>query len=191
MVKVPAWSILPIIAFRDALCITHNPVDGTLSQGREGPAIRRMSHHAANPSRHNPERGIMVLTAHEVNDRSRRQSWVHPSPWGDQRPFSGKIRSSISGAFAVSSLVCAVLRCWSSAGVSPAWQLGRSSQELSERWWSCSRRGLAGDREVTDANRPLDRELVAARIMYPVSTWVGGPESVFRFTRAGWERPEE
>ncbi len=53
------------------------------------------------------------------------------------------------------------------------------------------RRGLAGDREVTDANRPLDRELVAARIMYPVSTWVGGPESVFRFTRAGWERPEE
>jgi hypothetical protein len=44
---------------------------------------------------------------------------------------------------------------------------------------------------VTDANRPLYRELVAARIMYPVSTWVSGPESVFRFTRAGWERREE
>jgi hypothetical protein len=53
------------------------------------------------------------------------------------------------------------------------------------------RRRLAGDREVTDANRPLYRELAAAQIMYPVSTWVGGPESVFRFTRAGWERREE
>ncbi|MFI5459368.1 MAG: hypothetical protein ACHRXM_28420 [Isosphaerales bacterium] len=53
------------------------------------------------------------------------------------------------------------------------------------------RHRLAGDREVTDANRPLDRELVAARIMDPVSTWVGGPESVFRFTRAGWERRQE
>jgi hypothetical protein len=37
-VKVPARSILPMIAFRDALCITHNPVNGTSSQGREGPA---------------------------------------------------------------------------------------------------------------------------------------------------------
>ena len=38
MVKVPARSILPMIAFRDALCITLNPVDGTVSQRREGPA---------------------------------------------------------------------------------------------------------------------------------------------------------
>ena len=38
MVKAPALSILPMIAFRDALCITRNPVDGTVSQGREGPA---------------------------------------------------------------------------------------------------------------------------------------------------------
>ena len=37
MVKVPAQTILPMVAFRDALCITHNPVNGTLSQGREGP----------------------------------------------------------------------------------------------------------------------------------------------------------
>jgi len=44
---------------------------------------------------------------------------------------------------------------------------------------------------VTDANRPLFRERVAARIMYPVSTWVGGPESVYRFTREGWERRAE
>ncbi len=53
------------------------------------------------------------------------------------------------------------------------------------------RHRLAGDRDVTDAIRPPCRELVAARIMDPVSTWVGGPESAFRFTRAGWERPEE
>jgi hypothetical protein len=38
MVKVPARSILPMVAFRDALCITHISVDGTLSEGREGPA---------------------------------------------------------------------------------------------------------------------------------------------------------
>jgi hypothetical protein len=62
---------------------------------------------------------------------------------------------------------------------------------LSEAARELLRRRLAGDREVTDANRPLYRELVAARIMYPVSTWVGGPESVFRFTLAGWERREE
>jgi hypothetical protein len=44
---------------------------------------------------------------------------------------------------------------------------------------------------VTDANRPLYRELVAARIMYPVSTWAGDPESAFRFTPLGWGRREE
>jgi hypothetical protein len=65
------------------------------------------------------------------------------------------------------------------------------ARSLSEAAKELLRRRLAGDREVMDANRPLYRELVAARIMYPVSTWVGGPESVFRFTRAGWERREE
>ncbi len=65
------------------------------------------------------------------------------------------------------------------------------ASNLSEASRELLRRRLAGDREVTDANRPLYRELVEARIMYPVSTWVGGPESVFRFTRAGWERREE
>ena len=65
------------------------------------------------------------------------------------------------------------------------------ASHLSEAARELLRRRLAGDREVTDANRPLYRELVAARIMYPVSTWVGGPESVFRFTLAGWERREE
>jgi len=65
------------------------------------------------------------------------------------------------------------------------------ASRLSEAARELLRRRLAGDREVTDANRPLYRELVAARIMYPVSTWAGGPESVFRFTPAGWERREE
>ena len=45
---------------------------------------------------------------------------------------------------------------------------------------------LAGDDRVTPENLEAYRELAAARIMYPVSTWVGGPESVFRFTPAGW-----
>ena len=65
------------------------------------------------------------------------------------------------------------------------------ASQLSEAARELLRRRLAGDGEVTDANRPLYRELVAARIMYPVSTWAGGPESVFRFTPAGWERREE
>ena len=65
------------------------------------------------------------------------------------------------------------------------------ASQLSEAARELLRRRLAGDLEVTDANRPLYRELVAARIMYPVSTWAGGPESVFRFTPAGWERREE
>jgi hypothetical protein len=34
MVKVPARSILPMLAFRDARCITHNPVNGTGGQRR-------------------------------------------------------------------------------------------------------------------------------------------------------------
>jgi hypothetical protein len=53
------------------------------------------------------------------------------------------------------------------------------------------RRRLAGDDRVTPENLDAYRELSAARIMYPVSTWAGGPESVFRFTLAGWERREE
>ena len=53
------------------------------------------------------------------------------------------------------------------------------------------RRRLAGDDRVTPENLEAYRELSAARIMYPVSTWAGGPESVFRFTPEGWERREE
>jgi hypothetical protein len=35
------------------------------------------------------------------------------------------------------------------------------------------------------------RELAEAGIMKPVSTWTGGPESVFRFTPLGWQRREQ
>jgi len=53
------------------------------------------------------------------------------------------------------------------------------------------RRRMGGDDRVTPENLEAYRELSAARIMYPVSTWAGGPESVFRFTLAGWERRDE
>jgi hypothetical protein len=50
------------------------------------------------------------------------------------------------------------------------------------------RRHLAGDREVTEANRPAYRELVAARVMIPVHTFVGGREAEYRLTYWGHER---
>jgi hypothetical protein len=45
--------------------------------------------------------------------------------------------------------------------------------------------------KITDSSLEAFRELAAAGINHPVSTWAGGPESVFRFTRAGWERREQ
>jgi antitoxin (DNA-binding transcriptional repressor) of toxin-antitoxin stability system len=66
------------------------------------------------------------------------------------------------------------------------------ADNLSESARGLLRRIASGERvAVTDENRPTFRELAAARILYPVSTWAGGPESVFRFTPAGWERREE
>jgi hypothetical protein len=62
---------------------------------------------------------------------------------------------------------------------------------LSEAARDLLRRRLAGDDRVKPENLEAYRELSAARIMYPVSTWAGGPESVFRFTLAGWKRREE
>jgi hypothetical protein len=44
---------------------------------------------------------------------------------------------------------------------------------------------------VDDANRAAHRELAAAGIMYPVSTFARGPEAYFRFTPEGWERRHE
>ena len=44
---------------------------------------------------------------------------------------------------------------------------------------------------VDEANREAHRELAAAGIMYPVSTFARGPEAYFRFTDLGWERRHE
>ena len=44
---------------------------------------------------------------------------------------------------------------------------------------------------VDDANREAYRELAAAGIMYPVSTFARGPEAYFRFTDFGWDRRDE
>jgi hypothetical protein len=60
--------------------------------------------------------------------------------------------------------------------------------ELSNRARDVLKRHLAGDRKVTDANRPAYRELAKAGIMYPVSGFVSGPEYRFRCTDQGWER---
>ena len=62
------------------------------------------------------------------------------------------------------------------------------ASRLSEAARELLRRRLAGDREVTDANRPLYRELAAARIMIPCHTFIGGWESAFKFTSWGWKR---
>jgi len=62
------------------------------------------------------------------------------------------------------------------------------ASRLSEAARELLRRRLAGDREVTDANRPLYRELTAARIMIPCHTFIGGWESAFKFTYWGWKR---
>lgn len=50
------------------------------------------------------------------------------------------------------------------------------------------RRHLAGDDEVSDANRDCYRELAAARIMIPLSGFATGPEARYIFTYWGWHR---
>ncbi len=62
------------------------------------------------------------------------------------------------------------------------------ASNLSEAARELLRCRLAGDREVTDANRPLYRELVTARIMIPIHSFIGGSESAFHFTYWGWKR---
>jgi hypothetical protein len=63
---------------------------------------------------------------------------------------------------------------------------------LSEAARGLLRRVASGDRVPVDgATRPLYRELAAARIMSPVSGFIGGPESGFRFTYWGWRRRDE
>ena len=44
---------------------------------------------------------------------------------------------------------------------------------------------------VTADNREAYRELARAGLMYPVSTFAHGPESIFRFTEEGWAKRDE
>jgi hypothetical protein len=50
---------------------------------------------------------------------------------------------------------------------------------------------LAGDSEVTDANRAAYRELAAAGLMAAGHTFVGGDESIYQLTKEGFERKAE
>jgi hypothetical protein len=52
-------------------------------------------------------------------------------------------------------------------------------------------RHLAGDKEVTDANRDAYRELARAGIMVSVGTFIKGDDCVFQLTHQGWERRNE
>jgi hypothetical protein len=45
--------------------------------------------------------------------------------------------------------------------------------------------------DVTPENLEAHRELARAGIMYPVSGFMHGPESIFRFTEEGWNRRAE
>jgi hypothetical protein len=52
-------------------------------------------------------------------------------------------------------------------------------------------RHLAGDKEVTDANREAYRELARAGIMESVGTFTKRDDCVFQLTHQGWERRHE
>ncbi len=52
-------------------------------------------------------------------------------------------------------------------------------------------RHLAGDHEVTDANRENYRELARAGIMESVGTFTNGDDCVFQLSHQGWERRED
>ena len=45
--------------------------------------------------------------------------------------------------------------------------------------------------EVTPENLEAYGELARAGVMYPLSAFMRGPDSVFRFTEEGWNRREE
>ncbi len=53
------------------------------------------------------------------------------------------------------------------------------------------RRHVAGDHDVTDANRAAYRELAAAGLMAASHSFLGGDESVYRLTKEGIDRKSE
>jgi hypothetical protein len=67
----------------------------------------------------------------------------------------------------------------------PTIKLSRAARNL-------LRRRASGEHiEVTPDNLEAYRELARAGVMYPLSAFLRGPESVFRFTEEGWNRREE
>src|SRR5205814_2300378 len=63
--------------------------------------------------------------------------------------------------------------------------------ELSRNARNLLRRRANGERvEVSAETLEPYRELARAGVMEPVSAFLSGPESVFRFTREGWENRE-
>jgi hypothetical protein len=66
------------------------------------------------------------------------------------------------------------------------------ASNLSESAWDLLRRRSAGEKvPVDESTKPAYRELAVAQIMEPVSGFIGGPESNFRFTYWGWNRRDE
>jgi hypothetical protein len=63
---------------------------------------------------------------------------------------------------------------------------------LSESALSLFQACVSGENPRVDAsNLAAYRELAATGVMFPVSTFRRGPESVFRFTESGWNRRHE
>jgi hypothetical protein len=64
--------------------------------------------------------------------------------------------------------------------------------DLSEVATAMLRRIASGERVTVDAtNRPVFRELAAARVVTFGSSFAGGPESAYRFTYWGWKLKDE
>ena len=64
-------------------------------------------------------------------------------------------------------------------------RLSRSARTLLRR------RAIGEHVEVTSDNLVAYRDLGLARVMYPLSGFMLGPEAVFRFTEEGWNHREE
>jgi hypothetical protein len=72
------------------------------------------------------------------------------------------------------------------------WEGAVQITSLSKNARDLLRRRASGEHiEVTPGNIKAYRELVRAGVMYPLSAYLRGPESAFRFTNEGWERREE
>ena len=64
-------------------------------------------------------------------------------------------------------------------------------RDLSDAAMELLSRIVAGRVTVDEANRPLFRELAAARVVTFGGSFAGGPESAYRFTYWGWRLKDE